>query len=83
VPNVSPQKEWCQLKKATQNLSLLTSLPLCNPLKIQNLDIIEEKTLIKKAVDAAYLPLEGKLRLLQILEGCPQLCTLLDVLRTY
>lgn len=77
VPNASPQKERCQFKEATQNLSLLTSVPPpSSPFQIQHPDGIDEKTLIKNAVDAAHLPFDEKLHLLQILNESPQVCTL-------
>lgn len=76
VPTSSPQKEKRPLK-TTQNLSLLTSVPpLSSPLIFQQIDSVDEKTLIINSVEAAHLPFEGKQQLLQILEGRPQVCTL-------
>ncbi|KAL0197545.1 hypothetical protein M9458_006085, partial [Cirrhinus mrigala] len=76
VPIVNPQQENLQQEK-TQNLSLLSSIPLPSPqLLIQQPDSIDERMLIKNAVDEAHLPPDGKQQLLSILESNPRVCTL-------
>ncbi|KAL0167867.1 hypothetical protein M9458_036089, partial [Cirrhinus mrigala] len=76
VPIVNPQQENLQQEK-TKNLSLLSSIPPPSPqLLIQQPDNVDERMLIRNAVDEAHLPPDGKQQLLSILESNPRVCTL-------
>ncbi|KAI2646495.1 Transposon Tf2-6 polyprotein [Labeo rohita] len=76
LPIVNPQQENLQQQK-TQNLSLLSSIPPPSlQLLIQQPYNVDERMLIKNAVDEAHLPPDGKQQLLSILESNPRVCTL-------
>ncbi len=77
MPIVSPHQQPLHQKKTTQNLSLLSSIPPPSPqLLSQQPDSMNEKTLLKNAVNEAHLPPDGKQQLLHILESNSRVCTL-------
>lgn len=63
--------------RSTLSISLLSSVPpLTLPFALKDGDSEDDATLIYQAVDAAHLPPDQKLRLNNLLETNPQVCTL-------